>query len=67
MKKCSCGNDRNSKGVVHKTHYSAAGWLLLSLIGMSAKPVKVEFTCTKCGKTFESSVDPAVLKMFTGR
>ncbi len=67
MKKCSCGNDRSSQNVIHKCHYSRMGWILLSLIGMSATPIKVDFTCTKCGETFESSTDPAVLKEYAGR
>jgi hypothetical protein len=67
LKKCTCGNDKNSKATVHKCHYSSMGWILLSLVGMSAKPIKVDFTCTKCGETFESSTDPEVLKQYAGR
>ena len=67
MNKCSCGNDRKSKAVVHKCHYTTLGWLLFTIVGMSAKPAKVEFTCTKCGETFESLTDPAILKEFAGR
>ncbi|RMD51582.1 MAG: hypothetical protein D6830_00015 [Ignavibacteria bacterium] len=67
MKKCKCGNDRNSKQVNHKCHYSGFGWFLFSILGMSAKPVRVDFTCNNCGETFEKCTDPQVLKQYAGR
>lgn len=50
-----------------KTHYSGFGWFLFSVIGMSAKPIKVEFIDRETGEIAGSSEDPGILKKFVGR
>jgi len=53
MKTCSCGNNRNSPDVIESPEYS--GWsIFLISMGISAKPIKVDYTCRKCKKTFDS-------------
>jgi len=53
MKNCPCGNDRNSPDVIESPEYSAWSMFLISM-GISAKPVKVEYTCKKCKRKFDS-------------
>lgn len=53
MKTCSCGNNRHSPDVIESPEYS--GWsIFLISMGISAKPIKVEYTCKKCKKNFDS-------------
>lgn len=66
-KTCSCGYDRNEKKwVMPKCTYSGIGWFFY-FIGISAKPVKVEFKCQKCGDVFGATEDPEILKQYVGR
>ncbi|MAT56539.1 MAG: hypothetical protein K8F60_17965 [Melioribacteraceae bacterium] len=59
----------HKKGLPHidfKCHYS--GWgLFWFYVGISAKPIKVDFICSKCGKVFETATDEATLKKYVGR
>lgn len=50
-----------------KTYYSGWGWFLFTVIGMSAKPSKVEFIDRITGKIIGISVDPDILGRFVGR
>ena len=53
MKTCPCGNDRKSHDITETPDYS--GWsIFLISMGISAKPIKVDFTCKKCKKTFDT-------------
>jgi len=53
MKTCPCGNDRKSHDVIETPEYS--GWsIFLISMGISAKPIKVEYTCKKCKKMFDT-------------
>ena len=58
---------KNVKKYEAKTHYSGMGWFLFTVIGMSAKPIKVEFMERESGKIVHSTTDPEVLKKFVGR
>ncbi len=53
MKTCPCGNDRKSHDIIETPEYSAWSIFLISM-GISAKPIKVDFTCKTCNKTFET-------------
>jgi hypothetical protein len=57
----------NVKKYEAKTHYSGFGWFLFTFIGMSAKPVRVEFMERETGKVILSTTDPEVLKKYVGR
>jgi hypothetical protein len=50
-----------------KTHYSGWGWFLFTIIGMSAKPSKVEFIDRISGEIVESTTNPDITKKFVGR
>ena len=56
----------NDKKLTFKTHYSSFGWFLY-WIGMSAKPIKVDFIDPEKGSVVSSTTDPAVLKKYVGR
>ena len=57
----------NVKKYEAKTYYSGFGWFLFTFVGMSAKPVKVDFIDRETGKVMQSTTDPEVLKKFVGR
>ena len=57
----------NVKKYEAKTYYSGFGWFLFTFVGMSAKPVKVDFIDRETGKVIQSTSDPEVLKKFVGR
>jgi len=65
--KCKCDNRIEDQNIIHECEYSKWGWFLLTVLGLSAKPKKVDFTCLKCGQLFSTSSDPEVLKKFIGR
>jgi hypothetical protein len=65
-KTCGCGNSKKSSEVELKTGYSTFGWILF-YIGMSARPVKAEYICKKCGEIIESIADPVELKKYVGK
>ncbi|GAB4135772.1 MAG: hypothetical protein Fur0015_08490 [Ignavibacteriales bacterium] len=50
-----------------KTHYSRFGWFLLTFIGMSAKPIKVEIIEKSSGKIVQTITKETILKKFIGR
>jgi len=67
LKICKCGYKINDPHIVAKTNYSSWGWFLFTILGMSAKPISIDFICTVCGDKLESSTDQETLKRFIGR
>ena len=59
--------NEKSEGITFKTHYSGFGWFLFTVIGMSAKPNKVEFISEKTGEILRTTTDPEELKKYVGR
>lgn len=57
---------QKSKKLTFKTHYSSFGWFLY-WVGMSAKPIKVDFIDPDTGDVVSSTTDPAELKKYVGR
>ena len=64
---CICGYDINHPKIIHKTEYSKLGWLLLTVLGLSAKPKIVKFICPECSDILMSSSDPEILSKYVGR
>ncbi|OZC04417.1 hypothetical protein BSZ36_16375 [Rubricoccus marinus] len=60
---CSCGHDRYHHWARASLSYGGGGWLAL-LNGASGTPRQIVFRCGKCGETFETTRDSAVLKEF---
>ncbi|MGD8781894.1 MAG: hypothetical protein PVH88_23390 [Ignavibacteria bacterium] len=59
--------NEKTDGVTFKTHYSGFGWFLFTVIGMSAKPYKVELIGEETGKVLRTTTDPEELKRYVGR
>ena len=66
-KKCNCGYDINHPKIIHRSEYSTWGWFLITILGLSAKPKKVNFECSECGDIISVATDPKVLDKFVGR
>jgi|HubBroStandDraft_2_1064218.scaffolds.fasta_scaffold466485_1 hypothetical protein len=60
---CRCGTDRDSKFCLRDNEYSFVRTLYL-LWGGTSIPIKVSFRCVKCGKTFDSTTDPAECRLY---
>jgi hypothetical protein len=57
---CRCGHTRTHHMVSPKGRYSQWGWFTLFL-GVTARPVRVEYWCRQCGQKVDETTDPAVL------
>ena len=57
-KKCSCGHDRDHAQAKAERSYGLLGWVLL-LVGVSAIPTRVVFTCSVCDEVIDDVNDPA--------
>lgn len=51
----------------YKIHYSKLGWFLITFIGMSAKPIKIDIYERSTNKFVTSITDSEFLKNFIGR
>ncbi len=61
-KKCRCGYTRESPEVAQEPQYTLWGWILLTVLGISAKPDHIAFRCTKCREKLGVSRNPALLR-----
>jgi hypothetical protein len=64
-KKCACGHTRDAPEVAQEPEYTLWGWILLSVLGISAKPDHIVFRCTRCRQKLGVSRDPALLERQT--
>lgn len=61
---CACGHDRYHPMVSPELEYSAWGTFWVTVMGVSAVPLRAKFRCRRCGERFDFSDDPAELKKF---
>lgn len=61
LPRCPCGHDRNHVMVSANQEHGFGGWVLV-LIGISAPPRAVNFTCRECGTVIERTKDPKRMK-----
>ncbi|KUG26139.1 hypothetical protein ASZ90_004033 [hydrocarbon metagenome] len=59
--------DSNKTKYERKSVYSGLGWFLVTIVGMSALPSKIEFYEKKTGKLAASFTDEATRKKYVGR
>ena len=61
---CSCGHDRNHYMVSQIPTYTAWGTFWITLLGISASPIRLDFKCRICKEVFDFIRDPEELKNF---
>ncbi|MFQ5583128.1 MAG: hypothetical protein ACE5GL_01680 [Calditrichia bacterium] len=66
VKNYTCPKCGENTRVDYRCSYSKTGKILLG-IGISARPIRVDFKCRGCGEILESSTNPEVLKKYVGR
>ena len=62
--KCACGYDRHHYMVSAVPTYTAWGTFWITLMGVSAAPIRIDFRCRACGETFDFIRDEEELKGF---
>ncbi len=60
-KRCACGFTKDSPEVAQEPQYTLWGWILLTVLGISAKPDHIAFRCTHCRQKLGISRDPKLL------
>ena len=61
---CSCGHSRNHHLVTPRATYTAWGTFWITIMGVSATPIRVDFICRICNEKFDFEIDPERLKDF---
>ena len=61
---CSCGHSRNHHFVTPRATYTAWGTFWITIMGVSATPIRVDFICRMCNEKFDFEIDPERLKDF---
>lgn len=61
---CSCGYDRHHPMVSAELEYSMWGTFWLTMMGVSAVPLRAKFRCRRCQQRFDFTEDPDELKTF---
>ena len=62
--RCSCGHDRRHHMVSPLPTYTSWGTFWISLLGISATPIRLDFKCRVCGEVFDFIRDEEELKKF---
>jgi hypothetical protein len=62
---CKCGYGRDHLMVSADCKYTMWGWFWVTFVGVTTRPIKVDFRCRVCTQTFDSSVDPSDLDRHT--
>lgn len=64
IERCSCGHDRKHHMVSPLPTYTTWGTFWISLLGISATPIRLDFKCRVCGEVFDFIRDEEELKKF---
>ena len=64
LERCSCGNDRHHHMVSERREYTAWGKFWMILMGVSARPVKIDFVCRQCKERFDFIKDEKELNQY---
>jgi hypothetical protein len=57
---CRCGHDKHHVMVSASPEYTFSGWCLI-LIGITATPKALSYTCRQCEQVIERTTDPKVI------
>jgi hypothetical protein len=63
-KTCRCGHGLSHPFVSQKGHYTAFGWLCVTLVGITTRPIRVSYICRKCDTVIHSTTDVHILDSF---
>jgi len=55
---CACGHRRDHLMVSPVARYSGWGSFWVFFMGVTARPVRIDFQCRVCRQTFDSTTDP---------
>ena len=61
---CSCGHTRDHHLVTPRATYTAWGTFWITIMGVSATPIRVDFICRMCKEKFDFEIDSERLKDF---
>jgi hypothetical protein len=61
---CTCGFDRHHHMVSANATYTAWGTFWITIMGVSAIPIRVDFICRVCNEKFDFEIEPDNLKNF---
>ena len=61
---CSCGHSRNHHMVSPEPEYTAWATFWVTMMGVSATPIFIQFRCRVCQEIFDSTDTPADLTKF---
>ena len=61
---CSCGHNRHHHLVTPNATYTAWATFWITMMGVSATPIRVDFICRVCKEKFDFEIDPERLKDF---
>ncbi len=61
---CACGHNRYHLMVSPEPEYTAWATFWVTLMGVSATPLRIRFRCRVCGERFDLTQDPGELKRF---
>ena len=62
---CRCGYGRDHLMVSADCKYTMWGWFWVTFVGVTTRPIQVNYRCRVCGQTFDKSVDDADLSRHT--
>ena len=61
---CDCGHTRHHLMVSPEPEYTAWGTFWVTLMGVSATPIRLRFRCRICKLVFDMTDDPSELRSF---
>ena len=64
IERCSCGYDRHHPMVTPKPTYTAWGTFWVTLMGVSATPIRIDFICRRCDERFDFIVNREELRNY---
>ncbi len=61
---CICGYDRNHHMVSPVPTYTNWGKFWVIFMGVSTRPIRIDFQCRVCNEVFDHTEDPAELAQY---
>jgi hypothetical protein len=58
-KHCRCGHGRHHHMVSPVGKYTLMGWFWVTVMGVTTRPLRIDYRCRECGEVFDYTEDPA--------